>query len=363
MYRSKSVAVVVPAYNEETQITRVIDTMPGFVDCIVIANDCSKDRTSEVIRSHAQYGTPRIHLIEHSVNQGVGGAIASGYKWCRDNDIDVAVVMAGDGQMDPNDLPAILDPVVDDIADYTKGNRLVTGEAFKKIPKIRFFGNSALSLLTKIASGYWHVADSQTGYTAINAIALRAIDWDGMYKRYGQPNDLLVKLNVANMRVVDVPIEPVYNVGEKSGIKVRKVLFTIGGLLLRLFFWRLKEKYIIRNFHPLVFFYALGFFGLGLSVVLFVRLVLLWAQTGHIPEITFLSWLFSFSTGFNSLFFAMWFDHEENKHLNPPLRSREIRRHTGEISDVYAQKTVPSEWARIAAPTQTTSGVGSHEQV
>lgn len=323
MYRDKKIAVVVPAYNEETQIARVIETMPDFVDMIVITNDCSKDRTSEVIRAHPGYAAGKVTLLEHEVNQGVGGAIATGYKWARDQSYDIAVVMAGDGQMDPDDLPAILDPVVDDEADYTKGNRLVTGEAFRKIPKIRFFGNSALSLFTKIASGYWHVADSQTGYTAINLMALRAINWDRMYKRYGQPNDLLVKLNVAGMRVVDVPIEPVYNVGEKSGIQVRKVVFTIGSLLVRLFFWRLKEKYIIRNFHPLVFFYAFGFFGVGLSALLFLRLVWLWVDLGHVPEITFLSWLFSFSLGFNSLFFAMWFDYDENKHLNPPLKHRD----------------------------------------
>lgn len=326
MYRDHRIAVVVPAYNEETQIARVIDTMPGFIDCIVIVNDCSKDRTSAVVRDHPAAAAGRVHLIDHAVNQGVGGAIATGYTYARDEGFDIAVVMAGDGQMDPLDLPAILDPVVDDAADYTKGNRLVTGEAFRKIPKIRFFGNSALSLFTKIASGYWHVADSQTGYTAINRAALEAIDWDRMYKRYGQPNDLLVKLNVAGMRVVDVPIEPVYNVGEKSGIKVRKVVFTIGSLLVRLFFWRLKEKYIIRNFHPLVFFYAFGFFGIALSATLFLRLLVLWAMQGYVPEITFLGWLFSFSLGFNSLFFAMWFDYEENKHLNPPLAHREVRR-------------------------------------
>ncbi|WP_313950765.1 glycosyltransferase family 2 protein [Accumulibacter sp.] len=326
MYKNNSVVVVVPAYDEETQIARVIETMPDIVDMIVIVNDRSRDQTSEVIRQHPQYGAGRVTLLEHEVNQGVGGAIATGYMWSRDHDYDVAVVMAGDGQMDPDDLPAILDPVVDGQADYTKGNRLVTGEAFKKIPKVRFFGNSALSLLTKIASGYWHVADSQTGYTAINRSALRAIDWDNMYKRYGQPNDLLVKLNVAEMRVIDVPIEPVYNVGEKSGINVRKAIFTIGSLLIRLFFWRLKEKYIIRNFHPLVFFYAMSFFGVGLSAALFIRLIALWVGQGHIPEITFLSWLFSFSLGFNSLFFAMWFDYEENKHLNPPLKHREIKR-------------------------------------
>ncbi len=326
MYENRRISVVVPAHNEERQITRVIDTMPDFVDTIVIINDVSKDRTSDVVRSHPAYGTSRIVLLEHEVNQGVGGAIATGYKWSRDNNIDIAVVMAGDGQMNPADLPAILDPVVQDIADYTKGNRLVTGDAFRKIPKIRFFGNSILSLFTKIASGYWHVADSQTGYTAINAKALRAIDWDKMYKRYGQPNDLLVKLNVENMRVIDVPVEPVYNIGEVSGIKIRVVMFTINYLLLRLFFWRLKEKYIIRNFHPLVFFYAFGFLTLALSIIMFVRLIWLWVGIGHVPEITFLTWLFSFSISFNSFGFAMWFDYDENKHLNPPMMTRDIVR-------------------------------------
>lgn len=326
MYRDQKISIVVPAYNEETQILKVIDTAPDFVDVIIIINDLSKDRTSEVVRSHPLFGTPRLVLIDHEVNQGVGGAIASGYKWSRDNGIDIAVVMAGDGQMNPADMPALLDPVVDNVADYTKGNRLVTGEAFKKIPKIRFFGNSMLSLLTKIASGYWHVADSQTGYTAINAKALRRIDWDKMYKRYGQPNDLLVRLNVEGLRVFDVPVEPVYNVGEKSGIRVRKVIFSIGSLLLRLFFWRLKEKYIIRNFHPLVFFYAFGLMMLAISVVMFVRLILLWSDMGHVPEITFLTWLFTFSLAFNSFFFAMWFDYEENKHLNPPMQNRDIVR-------------------------------------
>lgn len=326
MYRDRRIGVVVPAYNEETQIALVIDKMPEIVDTIVIVDDCSRDATARIVRSDFRFRPGRIELIQHSVNQGVGGAIATGYKWCRDNDIDVAVVMAGDGQMDPDDLPALLDAVVDDVADYAKGNRLVTGEAFRKIPKIRFFGNSALSLLTKIASGYWATADSQTGYTAINATALAAIDWDRMYKRYGQPNDLLVRLNVGGFRVVDVPIEPVYDVGEKSGIRVRKVVFTIGTLLVRLFFWRLKEKYIIRDFHPLVFFYLLGFFFLTVNAALFVRMLLLWVQTSHIPEITFIGWLFSLALGFNSLFFAMWFDYEANRHLNPPLKHRDVRR-------------------------------------
>lgn len=314
MYKGKTLAVVVPAYNEESQIGKVITTMPDFVDKTIIINDKSSDKTAEVVEGYAK-NRDDIVLLNHENNQGVGGAIATGYKWARDNDIDVAVVMAGDAQMDPEDLPAICDPVVMGLTDYSKGNRLISGEAFNKIPKIRYFGNSALSLLTKIASGYWHVADSQTGYTAIGKKALHTIDWDNMYKRYGQPNDVLVKLNVYNFKVCDVPIEPVYNVGEKSGIKIRKVLFTISWLLLRLFLWRLKEKYIIRDFHPLVFFYLLGFFMLGINSLLFIRLIVLWFVQGSAPELTAMAWLMTMAMGMMNLFFAMWFDMESNKHL------------------------------------------------
>ena len=314
MYKEKKIAVVIPAYNEESQIGSVIETLPANIDKIIIVDDSSSDRTNQIVNDY-QKENEKILLIVHKVNLGVGAAIASGYKWARDNDIDVAVVMAGDGQMDPNDFSAVIEPVVNDEVDYSKGNRLFTGEAYQKVPKIRYFGNSVLSLLTKIASGYWHIADSQTGYTAINKKALHTINWDKLYKRYGQPNDLLVKLNVYNFHVRDVEIKPIYNIGEKSGIKIQKVVFTISWLLIRLFLWRLKEKYVIRDFHPLIFFYLLGFFMFGLNIIFFLRLIILWFIQGQIPEITFLIWIFSFTMGFISIFFAMWFDMESNKYL------------------------------------------------
>jgi len=318
VYRGSKVAVIVPCYNEETQIRRVVETMPALVDCIVIVDDMSRDRTVERIRE-LKLEHSRIALICHDRNQGVGGAIATGYEYARDNNFEIAVVMAGDAQMDPADLPGLLDPIVDDSADYSKGNRLVTGEAFKTIPKVRYFGNAVLSLLTKVASGYWNIADSQTGYTAINSRALQAIDWQTMYKRYGQPNDVLVKLNVAGMRVVDVPVAPVYDVGEKSGIKIHKVIFTIGWLLVKLFFWRLKEKYVIRNFHPLVFFYAFGLLMSAVAVVLGVRMAALWISLGVVPEVTLIALLFALGTGFNAICFAMWFDYQENRVLSVPM--------------------------------------------
>lgn len=314
MYKNKSIAVVIPCYNEETQISRVIKTMPDYVDKMIVVDDCSKDKTSEIVENQNK-NNEKIVLIKHEKNQGVGGAIANGYKWARNNNIDVAVVMAGDGQMDPKDLFAILDPVVNGKADYSKGNRLFTGEAYKKIPKTRYFGNSALSMLTKIASGYWHIADSQTGYTAISQKALKLVNWDNMYKRYGQPNDLLVMLNVLNIRVKDVPISPIYNVGEKSGIKIHKVIFTISWLLLKRFLWRLKEKYIIRDFHPLVFFYLFGVtFGVS-TLLLFMRLVIKWINVGYVPPMTALALMFSFMSSALFTLFAMWFDMEANKDL------------------------------------------------
>ena len=309
-----SIAVIIPAYNEEKLIARTVNSIPQEADHIVVVNDKSRDSTAEELEK-LKAVNPRLIVINHEKNQGVGGAIASGYKWARDNKVDVAVVMAGDGQMDPRDFHKVIDPVIEGRADYSKGNRLFTGEAYRKIPKVRYFGNSVLSLLTKIASGYWHVADSQTGYTAIGKEALQVIDWDRMYKRYGQPNDLLVRLNVFNFRVCDVAVTPVYNIGEKSGIRIGKVIFTIPWLLFRLFLWRMKEKYIIRDFHPLVFFYFLGYFFALVTVVLFTRLGILWYETGHIPAINALAAMFSFMSSSLFSLFAMWFDMETNKDL------------------------------------------------
>jgi len=315
MYRDKTVCVVVPAYNEEKLIGRVLETMPDYVDKVVVVDDKSTDRTAEIVINAAEQSGGRIILIQHSKNQGVGGAITSGYKWARDNRIDITAVMAGDAQMDPADLPNLLDPVAAGQVDYAKGNRLFTGNAWQVIPKIRYLGNSYLSLLTKIASGYWHVADSQTGYTAINLRALETLDLDKIYKRFGMPNDMLVKLNIYNFRVRDIPVKPVYNIGEVSKIKLQKVMITLSWLLLRDFLYRLKEKYIIRDFHPLVFFYMFGFlFGLA-AIILFFRVFYIWFAAGQIPRINALAAMFSFISSVQFTLFAMWFDMESNKEL------------------------------------------------
>ena len=246
MYEGKSVAVVVPAYNEEPLIASTVSTIPDFVDRIIVVDDASTDATVEKVKA----ADPRVDLIEHERNQGVGAAIVTGYKRAIAEEIEITAVMAADGQMDPDDLEALVQGIVSDQVDYAKANRLFTGQAWELIPRTRYLGNAVLSFLTKIASGYWHVADSQSGYTAVNLETLKLLDLDRVYKRYGFPNDLLVHLNVWNRRVRDYPSRPIYGVGERSGIRLRHVVPKISWLLTKGFFWRMKEKYIIRDFIP-----------------------------------------------------------------------------------------------------------------
>jgi len=254
--------------------------------------------------------------MQHKENQGVGGAIATGYKWCRDNHIDATAVMAGDAQMAPDDLPALLDPVVNGEVDYAKGNRLFTGEAWRTIPRVRYLGNAMLSFLTKIASGYWHVADSQSGYTVANLKVLQTIDLDGIYKRYGMPNDMLVKLNIYNFRVRDIPVSPIYNVGEKSGIRPIRMIPKLLILILRFFVQRMIQKYVIRDFHPLVLFYFLAFSLLFIVFpILTIRMFIIWYFRGAIPSVNALAAMVSFISGTQMLLFAHWFDMQDNRDL------------------------------------------------
>lgn len=313
MLEGKRVAVVVPAFDEEQLVGATIRGIPEFVDRIIVVDDASRDAT---VARALELGDPRVEVIEHEKNGGVGSAIISGYERCRDEAIDVVCVMAADNQMDPAELIQIAGPVARGEVDYAKANRLSSGEAWKLIPRSRYLGNAVLSLLTKIASGYWHVADSQAGYTALSLAALRRLDLDQVYRRYGFPNDLLVHLNVQSARVRDVPSRPIYGVGEKSGIRIRTVAPRIAWLLCKGFWWRMKEKYVIRDFHPLVFFYVLGVlmlvvgFALG-CVVAASRLF--WGNEITTATVVLVALLLVSGTQF--ALFAMWFDQEANKEL------------------------------------------------
>ncbi len=312
MVEGKRVAVVVPAYREEHLVQTTLRGIPDVVDRVFVVDDASPDGTADRAREAAD---ARTEVIVHERNGGVGAAIVTGYKRALAEGIDVTVVMAADNQMDPAELVTLVEPVARGEADYAKANRLFTGEAWSIIPRTRYLGNAVLSLLTKIASGYWHVADSQAGYTALGLSALRQLDLDRIYRRYGFPNDMLVHLNVINARVRDVPSRPIYGVGERSGIRLRKVVPRISWLLVKGFFWRMREKYVIRDFHPLVFFYALGFLMLAIGLALGIAETILRILGNQITTATIVLVALLLVSGSQFTLFAMWFDMESNKDL------------------------------------------------
>src|SRR5437764_2281424 len=306
------VGVVVPAYDEEALIAATLGGIPPLVDRIFVVDDGSTDRTSE---RALEVGDPRVEVLSHERRGGVGAATITGYRRALADGLDVVVVINGDNQMDPHDLPTLVEPVARGELDYSKANRLSTGLAWQLFPKTRFFGNAILSMLTKVASGYWHVADSQSGYTVVSREMLERLDLDRVYTSYGFPNDMLVHLNVWNARVRDFPSRPIYGVGEQSSMRYRHVVPRIAWLLLRGFFWRLWEKYVKRDFHPLVFFYVIGFVATIAGVALgFV--VLGFRLAGHqITVVTVLLVPLLVLSGSQFTLFAMWFDMESNKDL------------------------------------------------
>ena len=312
MLEGKTVAVVVPAHNEEALIEATLQGLPGFVDRVFVVDDGSTDATAE--RAEA-FGDHRVEVLRHERNQGVGAAIVTGYRRSLAQRVDATAVMAGDNQMDPDELESLTLPVVRGEVDYAKANRLFTGSAWRLIPRSRYLGNAILSFLTKIASGYWHVADSQAGYTVIGLPVLRQLDLERIYTSYGFPNDMLVHLNVWNARVRDFPSRPIYGVGERSGIKIRKVVPRISWLLWKGFFWRLREKYVIRDFHPLVFFYFLGFVMTTIGLVLGIVETALRVAGNHITPATIVLVALLLISGSQFTLFAMWFDMESNKDL------------------------------------------------
>jgi glycosyltransferase involved in cell wall biosynthesis len=312
MLEGKRVAVVVPAYDEEKLIGTTLRGIPDFVDRVFVVDDASRDGTVAQARALKD---GRVEVVTHERNRGVGAAILTGYRRALDEEIDVTCVMAGDNQMDPADLEAIAGPVARGEADYAKANRLFTGRAWELIPRNRYLGNAVLSLLTKIASGYWHVADSQSGYTAISRDTLGLLDLDRVYPRYGFPNDMLVHLNVLNARVRDVPSRPVYGVGENSGIRLHRVVPSISWLLLKAFFWRLREKYVIRDFHPLVFFYVFGILLSMLGVALGAIVTILRILGNELTAATVVLVALLLISGLLFTLFAMLFDMESNREL------------------------------------------------
>ncbi len=233
MWKGARVAVVVPAFREEALIVPTLRAMPSFVDHILVVDDASPDDTSRAVEAFA---SERVVLLRHEVNQGVGAALATGYVHALEQGADVIVVMAGDNQMDPADLPLLLDAVVEGGADYVKGNRFVHAEC-TRMPLPRRVAGKGLAWLTRLAARV-DIDDSQCGYTAISASAARHVPWAELWPRYGYPNDLLILLGRRGFRVTEVPVRPVYAT-EQSGVRPWHAL-TVAGVIARR--WSLERR-------------------------------------------------------------------------------------------------------------------------
>ena len=256
MYKDHRIAAVVPAYNESKLIGKTITTMPDFVDIIVVVNDCSTDDTSQQAR---EVGDPRVVVLDHEVNTDDSGSILDGHALALELGADINVVMAGDAQMDPDYLPALLDPICEHGYEFTKANRFFSRTSYSGMPIVRMLGSIGLSFATKVASGYWHLFDPQNGYTALHRSALMRIDMDRVARGYQFENDLLIWLNIANVRAKDIPIPAVYG-EEVSTMKIHKIIVPIGGLLFRGCWRRMFLKHVLASFSPVALLFFSGLF-------------------------------------------------------------------------------------------------------
>lgn len=223
MLSGQRICVVVPAYNEQERIASVLTAMPAFVDRIWLVDDASTDQTVLVAK---RVGDPRVQVLQPSQNSGVGAAIRLGYQAALAAGDDIALVMAGDGQMDPDDIPALVAPIVQDEYDYVKGNRLRHSEV-KQMPFVRRNGSAFLGWLTGHAIGVPGITDSQCGFTAIRVLLLKKMPIERLFGRYGYPNDLLSMVALAGGRIGEVTVRPVYS-GQKSGLRPRHFAIMLG---------------------------------------------------------------------------------------------------------------------------------------
>jgi glycosyltransferase involved in cell wall biosynthesis len=314
MHRDKTISLVIPAYNEEKLIVPTLQSVPDLIDSIYVVDDGSKDGTCDRVRQQALVD-PRVQLIEHGHNQGVGQAIISGYLQSSQDCCDIAVVAGGDHQMPLEQIPDLLDPIIDGKAEYTKGNRFLMPDAgLEDMPRSRVVGNSLISIMTKVSSGYYKVYDVVDGFTAISKRAIDLVRWEHAWKGYGYPMDFLVRLNAYGLRVKDVPRRAIYLEGERqSQIRGVRYAVQVAPMLVQRFFWRLVTKYLVRDFHPLFFFYMFGliFLPLGIGFGVFL-LYQQWAGIGVSGPRAIVCAL-SIIMGIQFLLFAMLYDMQESE--------------------------------------------------
>jgi len=244
VYKGKRISLTIPAYNEERLIIPTIMGIPDFVDKVFVIDDGSKDLTPELVQ---RLKDPKIKLIKLEKNLGVGNAIKVGYIASLKHNIDIVAVVGADHQFDLEQLPSFLDPIVNDEADYTKGNRFLV-DAKEVMPNKRYLGNIFLSILTRMASGVHTIFDTQDGFTAISKKVIETVDWDLFWDGYGYVSDFIIKIAAYGYRIKDIPRRSIYIEGEKqSKIVISKYIKRSFSMILKGWMWRIRNQKKIRN--------------------------------------------------------------------------------------------------------------------
>jgi glycosyltransferase involved in cell wall biosynthesis len=241
------IAVIIPCHNVANHIEGVISSLPEIITHIITVNDCSSDQTEEIILE-LQKENQKIIYLQHSKNQGVGGAMLTGYKKSLELNSEITIKIDGDGQMDAANIPLLIKPIIQNKADFTKGNRFRDFRALKQMPMSRRIGNLGLSFMIKAASGYWNIFDPTNGYTALGIEALKSINLDKLHKRYFFESSMLIELYHANAVVYDIPMKAIYG-DEVSGLSRSKTLFEFPPKLLKAFVKRILLKYFLYDFN------------------------------------------------------------------------------------------------------------------
>jgi dolichol-phosphate mannosyltransferase len=250
----QTIGVVLPSYNECLFLPSVIGSLPASIDHIYVVDDCSTDDTARVV---ASLGDPRVTYLRHEQNQGVGGSVVTGYRRALADGCDVVIKMDADGQMDPNDIDRLVAPLLFGVADYSKGSRFYVARSSDSMPKARKVGSVALSFMTKAATGYWHIFDSQCGFTAVRSSYLRLLPLNHLAKDYFFENSMLLWLNTYGARVVDMPVTTIYG-EEVSGIRYSRILFGFPARLFVGWLRRFVRKYYIVDFGAMAALFSLG---------------------------------------------------------------------------------------------------------
>ena len=257
MYKDHAIAVIVAAFNEERHIERTIAEMPEYADSIIVVDDASTDGTVGKVEKLAAVDS-RLTLITNERNRGKGSCVVKGCERAMESGSDITVLMDGDNQMPAEHLDSLLDAVIDGSLDGAKGNRFIASpQALSSMPKYRLIGNVLLTMMTKLASGYWSIFDSQNGYWALRTTTLARLDLRRLARRYDLENSLLINLNIIGARVRDVAI-PARYADEESGIRIWRVTPRIMATLLVGLLQRIFYRYVLYSFHPVALFLFAG---------------------------------------------------------------------------------------------------------